>query len=313
MDRSIDTKLPPSSSVSEPKTPRSDNNSDNSSYVKPTTKEQSESIITDRTTISDNPHNDDDKRISKRERTKVTEDDANTQYEDSNEISRRLVEYFIIVSCKESTNKQAEYAQRTSSQSIQQHQSSPDHQVADAANARMNMRRAHLDRDCSMGSCNTGESCGSVNTTNTTGDSIITSSPPSHVSSTIPNNSMSSENCLKKSTSAATSATSNSGSSNTLKNNFIKSINEHKKKLQANTAKINEQKKKMNKNNALGLKHLEKKLEELNLDKTLLKFKSIKLTPSNSSVKEEERKVINLAIHPSGSSYDSSIDRCWFG
>ena len=181
---SVDTKLPPSSSVSEPKTPRSDNNSDNSSYVKPTTKEQSESIITDRTTISDNPHNDDDKRISKQERTKVTEDDANTQYEDSNEISRRLVEYFIIVSCKESTNKQAEHTRRTSSQSIQQHQSSPEHQVADAAdaNARMNMRRAHLDRDCSRGSCNTGESYGSVNTTNTTGDRIVSSHllPPTY-------------------------------------------------------------------------------------------------------------------------------------
>ena len=299
---------------------------------------------------------------------KDKEEELKAQYEEhtSKEISRRLVEYFVVVSSvpkvkknkdnivdnNKSSPKPAEYVRRTSNQSQQS--------SSQLANDRVDVRRVHLGRDYSGGSGSVAASCSTPVGIIAGGDCKHPSSPnnksptiptsPSPTTTTIDSiigvlgepspaerksiaklqqtDQMISDQCLEigetlfsdseKSTSANKStSTSNSTSgagSNSLKNNFIKSMNEQKKKIQANTEKMAEQKKKLNKMNASGIQNLEKKLEGLNLDKTLLKFKSMKfLSPTNSSLTEQQESrgddTVNLAIHPSSSSDSSfSID-----
>lgn len=269
---------------------------------------------------------------SRNDESKVEESKAQ-QYEEqspNDEISRRLVEYFVVVSSvpKVKKNKEGE--------------KSPKHEESLHSSqkaARMDVRRAHLDRDFSGGSANAaGGSCATVDTATITAadkndeQSVKTngSRPPRHpiqsanppdspgsilsifgepspaemksVSNLQETDKMLGDQCLvigesvmreslfdeKRSvTSSATQNTTPSFKSSFLreKKALFKSMGEQKKKFQANTAKLQAD---MEKSNKTGMHNLEKTLENLNLDKTLSKFKSMKLlTPMNSSVKEE--------------------------
>jgi len=265
--------------------------------------------------VPDKPQN--EQKLTSKEDQK--DNDNTTQYEEEEKeetISRRLVEYFVIVSSipkvkKKDTDTTANNERSDSRNSISSSQPSLGEGIN---NERVETRRAHLDRDYSG-----GINASAVSASHAT---AVHPSSPSRSSPTIPTleTTEQSDKCLeigesifteeeKAAAYNRTASTESASSGKSIKSNFLKSMNEQKKKIQTSTAKLNEQKKKMNKTNASGIQNLEKKLEGMGLDKTLSKIKSMKLgsTSLNSSVvKEEESHIgtVNLAIHPSSSSSD---------
>ena len=264
--------------------------------------------------VPDKPQN--EQKLTSKEEQK---DNGNTQCEEEEEkeetISRRLVEYFVIVSSIPKVKKHKDGGDNNTtannnkrSDSRNSISSSQPSSGEGINNERVETRRAHLDRDYSGGSNTSAVSASHA--------TAVHPSSPSRSSPTIPTlDTIQVESTTGDETTAynRTASAESSSSGKTIKSNFLKSMNEQKKKIQTSTAKLNEQKKKMNKMNASGIQNLEKKLEGMGLDKTLSKIKSMKLGStslnSNSSVvKEEESHIgtVNLAIHPSSSSDDDS-------
>lgn len=236
-----------------------------------------------------------------KERETPAEPAAPYEEHSSKEISRRLVEYFVVVSSvpKARKKKDAEKSPKQNSNKEYKRSLSKDSQSQQSSQvaARMDVRRAHLDRDFSGGSHNAATSTvgGSVDTL----DDQSRAPLPAYKSPTIPTTtesvfddpyyreySMSSsghekdqrlgDECLEIGESVYSEKKS---TAKTMKSNFLKSMNEQKKKIQASTAKMNA---------SSGMQNLEKKLEGLKLEKTLSKLKSMKIKASVSSSMEEE-------------------------
>eukprot|EP00579_Thalassiosira_antarctica_P018156 CAMPEP_0201946278 /NCGR_PEP_ID=MMETSP0903-20130614/54338_1 /ASSEMBLY_ACC=CAM_ASM_000552 /TAXON_ID=420261 /ORGANISM="Thalassiosira antarctica, Strain CCMP982" /LENGTH=1570 /DNA_ID=CAMNT_0048489375 /DNA_START=394 /DNA_END=5106 /DNA_ORIENTATION=- len=235
------------------------------------------------------------------------------------EISRRLVEYFVVVSSVPKIRKQKEGEKGSPKQNGESMQKQTSHQSLQTT-ARIDARRAHLDEE-PRGGGNAGGSAATAgnsddhNGQSTTDESRV--SPPSpnptisfptistagesvfgesmspyekkSIASIQENDKMigesifSDEKKLGESMFSDEKSTTSSSTTQTMKKNFFRSMNEQKKKLQANTAKMQAN---TAKRNATGLQNLEKTLENLNIDKKVMtKLKSMKiLTPLTSEV-----------------------------